>query len=200
MCFTKKIGATVDISDFENINQTLFNEEIGFVIQIENSQLEKVLKLFEEKNLFAKEIADLNNDNFVIKKNKKIIFEEKIIRLEKYWRETSHAIQSIRDNKEIADSELGLLDSSEYTGLNSNVSFDESQIISFKNIKAKPKVAILREQGVNGQNEMAAAFTLAGFEAQDVHMQDLLDGEISLKNFNGMAVCCLLYTSPSPRD
>ena len=189
MCFTKKIGATVDISDFENINQTLFNEEIGFVIQIENSQLEKVLKLFEEKNLFAKEIADLNNNNFVIKKNKKIIFEEKIIRLEKYWRETSHAIQSIRDNKEIADSELGLLDSSEYTGLNSNVSFDESQIISFKNIKAKPKVAILREQGVNGQNEMAAAFTLAGFEAQDVHMQDLLDGEISLKNFNGMAVC-----------
>ena len=74
MCFTKKIGATIDISDFENINQTLFNEEIGFVIQIENSQLEKVLKLFEEKNLFAKEIADLNNNNFVIKKNKKIIF------------------------------------------------------------------------------------------------------------------------------
>ena len=57
------------------------------------------MKLFEEKNLFAKEIADLNNNNFVIKKNKKIIFEEKIIRLEKYWRETSHAIQSIRDNK-----------------------------------------------------------------------------------------------------
>ena len=119
----------------------------------------------------------------------KEVFSESITVLEKYWRETSHAIQSIRDNKKIADSELNLLDNKNYHGLNSNISFDENQIKNLSIKGTKPKVAILREQGVNGQNEMAAAFTIAGFEAFDVHMQDLLDGNIDLKQFQGMAVC-----------
>ena len=73
--------------------------------------------------------------------------------------------------------------------MSSNISFDESQIQQINTLTSNPKVAILREQGVNGQNEMAAAFTLAGFEAVDVHMQDLLDQNIFLKDFQGMAVC-----------
>ena len=112
-----------------------------------------------------------------------------VIELEKNWRETSHAIQSIRDNEEIANSELSLLDDINFQGLKSNISFDENELKHINIKKTKPKVAILREQGVNGQNEMAAAFTLAGFNAFDVHMQDLLDGNTNLKDFQGMAVC-----------
>ena len=136
-----------------------------------------------------KEIANIEDKNFTIVKEEAELFNEPIIELEKIWRETSHAIQGIRDNIEVADSELSLLDDEGFSGLIANTSFDESQIKSF-NIKAtKPKVAILREQGVNGQNEMAAAFSLAGFDAVDVHMQDLLEGKSFLKDFQGMAVC-----------
>ena len=139
--------------------------------------------------MFASKIASLADESLTILKDGETFFSEPINSLEKYWRETSHAIQSIRDNKAIADSELNLLDKKEFTGLSSNISFDESQIQQIHTLTSIPKVAILREQGVNGQNEMAAAFTLAGFEAVDVHMQDLLDQNIFLKDFQGMAVC-----------
>ena len=130
-----------------------------------------------------------NSKNITIRSESENFFSESVLTLERYWREASHAIQSIRDNKTIADSELNLLDDAEHSGLFSNESFDESILESFNILDSKPKVAILREQGVNGQMEMAAAFTLAGFEAVDVHMQDLLDNNVSLKEFNGLAAC-----------
>ena len=189
MCFTKKIGMDIDISIFDNTNESLFSEEIGFVLQASNANCDEIISSFLENNLFASKIASLADESLTILKDGEILFNESINSLEKYWRETSHAIQSIRDNKTIADSELNLLDKKEFTGLSSNISFDESQIQQINTLTSNPKVAILREQGVNGQNEMAAAFTLAGFEAVDVHMQDLLDQNIFLKDFQGMAVC-----------
>ena len=117
------------------------------------------------------------------------LFKKSIVELEKVWRETSHAMQCLRDNKEIADSELSLLDDKNFSGLMHNISFDESQIFVPNPKSVKPKVAVLREQGVNGQNEMAAAFSLAGFDPVDIHMQDLLEGNVLLDNFQGMAVC-----------
>jgi len=189
MCFTKKIGMDVDVSIFEKVNKSLFSEEIGFVLQASSTYCDEIISSFSKNNIFASKIASLADEDFTILKDGEILFSKSINSLEKYWRETSHAIQSIRDNKEIADSELNLLDKKEFTGLSSNISFDESQIQQINSLTSSPKVAILREQGVNGQNEMAAAFTLAGFEAVDVHMQDLLDRNISLKEFQGMAVC-----------
>jgi phosphoribosylformylglycinamidine synthase len=189
MCFTKKIGMDIDVSIFDNTNESLFSEEIGFVLQASNANCDEIISSFLENNLFASKIASLADESLTILKDGEILFNESINSLEKYWRETSHAIQSIRDNKAIADSELNLLDKKEFTGLSSNISFDESQIQQINTLTSNPKVAILREQGVNGQNEMAAAFTLAGFEAVDVHMQDLLDQNIFLKDFQGMAVC-----------
>ena len=189
MCFTKKIGMDIDISIFDNTNESLFSEEIGFVLQASNANCDEIISSFLENNLFASKIGSLADESLTILKDGEILFNESINSLEKYWRETSHAIQSIRDNKAIADSELNLLDKKEFTGLSSNISFDESQIQQINTLTSNPKVAILREQGVNGQNEMAAAFTLAGFEAVDVHMQDLLDQNIFLKDFQGMAVC-----------
>ena len=189
MCFTKKVGMTLNLGSVSDINSFLFSEEIGFVIQVKDEDKSEVISILKKDNLFVKEIAKISDKDFLIVNNEKNIFNKSIIKLEKIWRETSHAIQALRDNKEIADSELSLLEDKDHIGLQSNASFDESQLKQV-NLKAtKPKVAVLREQGVNGQNEMAAAFTLAGFSAHDIHMQDLLDGEVNLKEFEGMAVC-----------
>ena len=179
----------LDLSGIDNINEQLFSEESGFVIQIKKDDSNSIIESLHEKGLMIKEIANIEDKNFTIVKEEAELFNEPIIELEKIWRETSHAIQGIRDNIEVADSELSLLDDEGFSGLIANTSFDESQIKSFSTKVTKPKVAILREQGVNGQNEMAAAFSLAGFDAVDVHMQDLLEGKAFLKDFQGMAVC-----------
>ena len=189
MCFTKKVGMRVNLEKVSNLNQMMFSEEIGYVIQIEKNYTDEIVKVFENNEIFVRNIAEIQDKNFSIFNDNSEVYCESVIDLEKFWRETSHAIQSIRDNKAIADSELSLLDDNSFDGLKANICFDESQLETFNTKKTKPKVAVLREQGVNGQNEMAAAFTLAGFDAHDVHMQDLLDGNINLKDFQGMAVC-----------
>tara|TARA_B100001057_G_scaffold499355_1_gene609682 strand:+ start:2786 stop:6625 length:3840 start_codon:yes stop_codon:yes gene_type:complete len=189
MCFTKKIGMKMNIPLSSNTNEQLFSEESGFVIQIKKDCVSSIINTFTVKGLIARELGSLQDNNFSIFKGDTELFKKSIIELEKVWRETSHAMQCLRDNKEIADSELSLLDDKNFSGLMHNISFDESQIF-VPNLKSiKPKVAVLREQGVNGQNEMAAAFSLAGFDPVDVHMQDLLEGNILLDNFQGMAVC-----------
>ncbi len=121
MCFTKKIGMDIDVSIFENVNESLFSEEIGFVVQTSSADCDEIISSFSENNLFASKIASLANENLTILNDAEILFKESINSLEKYWRETSHAIQSIRDNKAIADSELNLLDRKEFTGLSSNI-------------------------------------------------------------------------------
>ena len=189
MCFTKKVGMRLDLSGIDNINEQLFSEESGFVIQVKKDDSNSIIESLNKKGLIVKEIANIEDKNFTIVKEEAELFNEPIIEIEKIWRETSHTIQGIRDNIEVADSELSLLDDEGFSGLIANTSFDESQIKSFNTKATKPKVAILREQGVNGQNEMAAAFSLAGFDAVDVHMQDLLEGKAFLKDFQGMAVC-----------
>ena len=190
MCFTKKVGMRMDLDDSSGVNEFLFSEEIGFAIQIKKNNLDEITKILKNEDLYLKKIAEIvDGEQFTIFKNDSELFRKSVIELEKNWRETSHAIQSIRDNEEIANSELSLLDDKNFQGLKSNISFDEDELKHINIKRTKPKVAILREQGVNGQNEMAAAFTLAGFNAFDVHMQDLLDGNTNLNDFQGMAVC-----------
>ena len=179
----------VDLSKIENINEQLFSEESGFVVQVKSENVNQIKTSLTDKGLIVKDIANLQENNFSIVKDQIELFNESIINLERVWRETSHAIQSIRDNKDIADSELRLLDDKSFSGLMANASFNESQIKNINIKSTKPRVAILREQGVNGQNEMAAAFTISGFDAVDVHMQDLLEEKVLLKDFQGMAVC-----------
>ena len=189
MCFTKRIGMKLNLPETVNINEQLFSEESGLVIQVKNTKASSIKNSLKNKGLTVESIASLQEENFSIYQGENNLFNMPVNKLEKIWRETSHAIQSIRDNKEVADSELSLLDDDDYSGLTCNISFDESQISSINTNTTNPRVAILREQGVNGQNEMAAAFSLAGFDAVDVHMQDLLEGKNFLKNFQGMAVC-----------
>ncbi len=192
MAFTKKVGLDICIEDLDkdNLNHSLFAEEIGLVIQVDEENVDEVIAIASDNNLIAQIIGNVSSSqNITISNAASQLYEESVTVLEKGWREVSHAIQSLRDNKAIADSELNLLEDKEYTGLYAEESFDEKILETFAIHSIKPKVAVLREQGVNGQMEMAAAFTLAGFEAVDVHMQDLLDNKVNLKDFNGLAAC-----------
>jgi len=107
------------------------------------------------------------------------------------WAETSYRMQALRDNSECAQQEFKLLQDVENPGLHSILSFDINDDIAAPYIRRghRPRIAVLREQGVNGQMEMAAAFHRAGFEAVDVHMTDIISGRITLDNFNAMVAC-----------
>ena len=192
MAFTKKVGLEIliDSLDEKNLNENLFAEEIGFVIQVQDENIDKVIQSLSSNNILVDCIGKVSgSDGFSISNSDKELFNESVTKLEKHWREVSHAIQASRDNQSIADSELDLLEDKTHSGLFAEESFDEKIFETFNIKQSKPKVAILREQGVNGQMEMAAAFTLAGFEAVDVHMQDLLDDNVKLKDFHGLAAC-----------
>ena len=128
MCFTKKAGMTLNLDSVSDINSFLFSEEIGFVIQVKDDDKTEVISILKKDDFFVKEIAKITDKDFLIVNNERNIFKESIIKLEKIWRETSHAIQALRDNKEIADAELSLLEDKDHIGLQSNASFDESQL------------------------------------------------------------------------
>jgi phosphoribosylformylglycinamidine synthase len=119
------------------------------------------------------------------------VYSADLIQLQRWWSETSFRIQSLRDNSECAQQEFDRLLDREDPGLNVSLSFDQNEDVAAELIASgvRPKVAILREQGVNGQVEMAAAFDRAGFDAIDVHMSDILSGRITLDQFRGLVAC-----------
>jgi phosphoribosylformylglycinamidine synthase len=119
------------------------------------------------------------------------VYSASRVDLHRAWAELSHTMQSLRDNPECARQEYdGLLDA-DAPGLSVSLTFetDDDVAAPFIATGARPRVAILREQGVNGQYEMAAAFTRAGFDAFDVHMSDVLAGRVDLATFKGLAAC-----------
>lgn len=172
----------------------LFNEELGAVIQIRQKDRDYVDAAFEAANLIDA-VSWIGSPDF---DNESISFfgygyflEQTRADLQRAWQETSHAIQKLRDNPACADSEFALIGDNDRSALFADVKFDVNEDIAapFINSGAKPKIAILREQGVNGQIEMAAAFTRAGFDAYDVHMSDLMAGRVHLADFKMLAAC-----------
>ena len=174
-----------------DILQLLFTEELGAVIQVRGNDAEWVLDTLRSAGLAAHFIANTIRDNWInLSDNGDDIAIFERTTLHKIWSETSYAIQSLRDNPSCADQEFALLDDPQRPGLFVDIPFDASENISAPFInKTKPRVAILREQGVNGQLEMAAAFDRAGFTPVDVHMSDLLAGRTHLSDFTGLAAC-----------
>lgn len=172
----------------------LFNEELGAVIQIRQQDRDYVDAAFKAANLIDA-VSWIGSPDF---DNESVSFfgygyflEQTRADLQRAWQETSHAIQKLRDNPACADSEFALIDDNDHSALFADVKFDVNEDIAapFVNSGAKPKIAILREQGVNGQIEMAAAFTRAGFDAYDVHMSDLMAGRVHLADFKMLAAC-----------
>ncbi len=190
MAFATHCG--MEIRGSNNINE-LFNEELGCIIQVPIINKSKVLKELENIGLkeFTRPIAKVNNtDEILIYQENKLVFHDKRKNLHKEWSSTSFEISKLRDNPICSESEnKELLETSD--GLKVKTTYDINESISapYLNTRIKPKIAILREQGINGHVEMAAAFTQAGFDAYDVHMSEILSGKTSLKQFQGLAAC-----------
>ena len=200
MAFAARCGLNVDLTSLvanqADVNEAsiraLFNEELGAVIQIAKQDVAAVEALFKEADLALHTVATIGTDEKIVIRNQAgIVLEQNRTDLQRAWQETSHAIQRLRDNPACADSEFALIDDNERSALFADVKFDVNEDIAapFVNSGAKPKIAILREQGVNGQIEMAAAFTRAGFDAYDVHMSDLMAGRVHLAAFKMLAAC-----------
>ena len=200
MAFAARCGLNVDLTSLvanqANVNEAsiraLFNEELGAVIQIAKQDVAAVEALFKEADLALHTVATIGSDEKIVIRNQAgIVLEQNRADLQRAWQETSHAIQRLRDNPVCADSEFALIGDNERSALFADVKFDVNEDIAapFINSGEKPKIAILREQGVNGQIEMAAAFTRAGFDAYDVHMSDLMAGRVNLADFKMLAAC-----------
>ncbi len=190
MAFASHCG--LDIESSKPLSE-LFNEELGCVIQVSKANRSDVLNALENAGLkkCVHHIANINqSDNISIYQQGKLVFNEKRVNLYSCWSSTSFEISKLRDNPVCAKSEnQQLLIRSD--GLMVSTKFDINESISapYLNVKNKPKIAILREQGINGHVEMAAAFAQAGFSAIDVHMSDILSGRISFSDFHGIAAC-----------
>jgi len=176
------------------VASALFAEELGAVIQIRRSARDAVLGVLRDAGLVscAQLIGAPNgSDELRITLGDKSLLCETRVDLQRAWSEMSYRMQSLRDNPECAQQEFDRILDKADAGLSVSLSFDPAEDIAapFIQTSARPKVAILREQGVNGHVEMAAAFDRAGFASVDVHMSDILSGRVSLAGFKGAVAC-----------
>ena len=198
MMFASHVGVEIVadalVSKDRTLNQALFNEELGAVIQVARGRAAEVERDFEAAGMgwSLKYLGNLTQDDHLnIYLEGKCVLSEDRVDLQKAWNEVSWQIARMRDNPECADSEYELISDKHNGGLVLTMGFDPEENLAapFINTGVRPKVAILREQGVNSQNEMASAFLQAGFDAVDVHMTDLLEGRAKLADFVGLAAC-----------
>jgi len=175
-------------------NAFLFAEEPGAVIQVAAADLPAVAERLAAAGLSG-QVLDLGRpvagDRLSAVAEGRLLFEDRLPDLQRLWCETSHAVQRLRDNPECADQELDSVCDWSRPGLQPTLQFDPAVNPAAPMIAtgARPRVAVLREQGVNGHVEMAAAFDLAGFAAVDVHMSDLAERRHRLADFAGFVAC-----------
>ncbi|WP_294792276.1 phosphoribosylformylglycinamidine synthase, partial [uncultured Haemophilus sp.] len=195
MAFAGNCGVDVDISALgDNDLAVLFNEELGAVIQVSESELSAVREVLKAHDLLGltHELGSVSSeDRFEITRGSKKLLSEKRSELRGIWAELTHQMQRLRDNPECADQEFEAKKATDNKGLSAYLTYDVNEDIAAPYISkgVKPKVAVLREQGVNSHVEMAAAFDRAGFAAIDVHMSDLMAGRYNLNDFNAMVAC-----------
>ncbi|WP_178026321.1 phosphoribosylformylglycinamidine synthase [Plesiomonas shigelloides] len=195
MAFAGHCGVEVDIGALGDDNMAvLFSEELGAVLQVRDSAITDVRKILIKHGLLdiTHEIgAPVTNDLFSIRRGTRVIIEDTRTRLRGIWAEMTWQMQRRRDNPECADQEFAGKCDPQDPGLNVRLSFDPADDIAAPYIATgvRPKLAVLREQGVNSHVEMAAAFDRAGFDAIDVHMSDILGGRINLQQFQSLVAC-----------
>ena len=195
MAFAGHCGVAVDISALgDNDLAVLFNEELGAVIQVRDSDLSLVRDVFAKHNVLhlVKELGAVTEDDEIeITRGNKVLLNEKRSDLRGIWAELTHQMQRLRDNPECADQEFAAKKNPQDKGFSAYLTYDPSEDIAAPYIATgkRPKVAVLREQGVNSHVEMAAAFDRAGFEAIDVHMSDLHNRRYDLQHFNALVAC-----------
>lgn len=184
MAFATHCGLQIDLSYAFDPIAALFNEELGAVVQVKTSDILKIKRRFRCPVQILGKIN--STDQIEIKHAGKTLISETRIALQRIWSETSYQMQKLRDNPDCAQQEFDAILDNQNNGLFLKPTFElQAPMISTH----RPKLAVLREQGVNGQNEMAAAFDRAGFACVDVHMSDILNGNISLADFKGFVAC-----------
>ncbi|KAI0321557.1 CobB/CobQ-like glutamine amidotransferase domain-containing protein [Amylostereum chailletii] len=194
MAFAGRAGVEVNIDAVqgEHIAAALFNEELGAVVQVKRADLPQLVNVFVAEGFPSTSIHTLGavltrqDQSFTVLHNGQAIFNSTRGDLQELWSETSFHMQSLRDDPECALEEFALIKDEAHTGLAYELTFSFAPL---RDLFRRPKVAILREQGVNGHVEMAWAFTAAGFDAVDVHMSDLVSGSVTLDEFRGLAAC-----------
>jgi len=195
MAFASHRGLDINLDGWgDDAFRTLFAEELGAVVQVADEDRAAFADLVERHALTecAQRIARPTTAAVVrVQQDGDVLAEWRWEELFDAWWSVTHAMQKLRDNPEAADQEHETARQFGRTGLKPKLSFDVAEDIAAPFIATgkRPKVAILREQGVNGQIEMASAFTRAGFDAFDVHMSDLIAGRVSLADFSGLAAC-----------
>ncbi len=195
MAFAGHVGITVTLDALGNdYIASLFTEELGAVIQVRRQDTPRVMELLKANHLakYSAVMGQLNrHDQIEFYHQNKVILKESRTYFHRLWSETSYRMQALRDNPDCAKQAYDQLLDEKNPGLNVHLTFaiDDDVAVPFITKRSRPQVAILREQGVNGQVEMAAAFDRAGFAAVDVHMTDILAGRVSLQRFVGLAAC-----------
>ena len=195
MAFAGKTGVSVNLDGLAgNDIAVLFNEELGGVIQVLESDLDAVNAVLAEFDLteLTHDIGTLSSTDMIeFNRDGVAVLADSRVSMRTTWAKTTFEMQKLRDNPECAEQEHAAKQDAADPGLHVALSYDVNEDVGAPYIAkgVKPKVAILREQGVNSHLEMAAAFTRAGFDAIDVHMSDVLAGRITLEQFAGLAAC-----------
>jgi phosphoribosylformylglycinamidine synthase len=190
MAFAGHCGVDINIDELgADPIAALFNEELGAVLQVRRDDTDAVIKRFASAGIRVSKLGWLNNhDSIRIESMGEVIFEEGRAILQSLWSETSYRMAALRDNADCAKEEFDQI-TQVNPGLGVNLTFDINEDVAapYINKGARPAIAVLREQGVNGHVEMAAAFDRAGFDAVDVHMSDILAGRVNLNDGKGSA-------------
>jgi phosphoribosylformylglycinamidine synthase len=196
MAFAGHCGLDVELGSAGRAGSVvaLFAEELGAVLQVRAADQERVQAVLREAGLgaFVHAIGRVvPEDRLVIRDAAGEVFAASRTELRRAWSETSHLMQSLRDNPECAREEYDRAIDPADPGMFARLTYDPSEDVAAPYVQTgvRPRVAILREQGVNSQMEMAAAFHRAGFEALDVHMTDLIAGRVHLGDFRGLVAC-----------
>ena len=192
MLFASRLGVSLGIES-QDMLSSLFNEELGAVIQIRKQDAEEIITLFKQAG-FEQGVQLIGSvdktGNLSIYGNDTLIYSANRAELQTLWSQVSYRMQALRDNPDCARQQFEQIADNEDPGLHAALSFDVNEDITAPFIhKARPKIAVLREQGVNGHVEMAAAFDRAGFTSIDVHMSDIIYGRVNLSGFAGLVAC-----------
>lgn len=199
MAFAARCGldVIVDSSKDGNAFVPLFNEELGAVFQIKESSLTQFQSILAKHGVSHQYVSVVGKPNFVsnmvtiTEKSGAVLYENTRAELQKSWSSTSYEMQKLRDNPKTTIQEFSAIADDKDPGLHYALTFNPADDLQIGTQLAnvRPKVAILREQGVNGQMEMAWCFQQAGFDAIDVTMTDLIEGTFNLSEFTGLAAC-----------
>ena len=192
MAFASRCGLEIDLaSSITDTLGALFAEELGAIVQVDLVHVDDVIQTARDAGIEAIRIGrPVAGSRVRIRCGDAVVLDESRTDLHLAWSATTHAMQRMRDNPQAADQEYARLHDESDPGLVPLLTFEVDALDApFVSRGRRPRVAILREQGVNGQVEMAAAFTRAGFDAFDVHMTDIAAGRHALGDFQGVVAC-----------